>query len=166
MMKIDEKNCRILQILHQNSRTSLTNMAKKVGLSVDSVNKRIIKMIENKVFIPSIILRHRYNDFNNVIEIKIKLQNLDETEAHKRFISFLKEHPRVTEVFSVAGEWDLSIVILAKNALEQGKITAEIRSKFGKLIDSWEESLTITAHKFEDYNFTKLFLEEAYEGVI
>lgn len=159
-MNIDSRNCEILQLLHQNSRTSLTDISKKVGLSIDSVNKRINKMIKNKIFVPSILLRHRYCGFNNVVEVKIKLQNLDETEQFKKFIAFLKEHPRVTEVFSIAGEWDLSIVIIAKNAIEQGKITYEIRSKFGRVISSWSESLTITAHKFEDYNFKKLFLED------
>jgi len=159
-MEIDEKNCEILQILHKNSRTSLTEISKKVGLSVDSVNKRIQKMIDNKIFVPSIIMRHRYAGFNNVVDVKIKLHNLDKKEEYDKFISYLKEHPRVTECFSIAGEWDLSIVIIAKNAIDQGKITYEIRSKFGKIINSWSESLTITAHKFEDYNFKRLFLED------
>lgn len=159
-MDIDSKNCEILQILHKNSRTSLTEIAKKVGLSIDSVNKRIQKMIENKIFSSTIIMRHRYCGFNNVVEVKIKLQNLHEKEEYERFINFLKEYPRVTEVFSIAGEGDISMVFITKNALEQGKITHEIRTKFGKIIGSWSESLTITAHKFEDYNFKKLFLEE------
>ena len=158
-MKIDEKNCEILQILHANSRTSLTEIAKRVGLSVDSVNKRIQKMVTNKIFAPSILMRHRYCGFNNVIDVKIKLQNLDNEEEHRQFIAYLKAHPRVTEAFSLAGEWDLTIVIIAKDAIEQGRITQEIRSKFGKLINSWSESLTITCHKFEDYNFKELFLE-------
>ena len=159
-MEIDEKNCIILQILHQNSRTPLTKIAKEVGLSIDSVNKRINKMIENKIFWPSILMRHRYCGFNNVVEVKIKLQNLDKKEEYQKFIAYLKEHPRVTEVFSIAGEWDLSLILIARNAIEQGKITQQIRSKFGKIISSWSESLTITAHKFEDYNFKRLFLED------
>jgi len=157
---MDEKNCEILQLLHANARCSLTTISKKVGLSIDSVNKRINKMIENKIFWPSILMRHRYCGFNNVVEVKIKLRNLDKKDENKRFISFLKEHPRVTEVFAIAGEWDLTIVLLAKNAIEQGKITQQIRTKFGKIINSWSESLTITAHKFEDYNFKRLFFEE------
>ncbi|MBN2881024.1 winged helix-turn-helix transcriptional regulator [Candidatus Woesearchaeota archaeon] len=159
-MIIDEKNCQILQILHKNSRASLTEISKKVNLSVDSVNKRIQKMIESKIFSPSIYMRHRYYGFNNVVEVKLKLHNLDCETDYNHFISFLKEHPRVTEVFSIAGEWDLSIVIIARDAIEQGIITQKIRSKFGKIINSWSESLTITCHKFEDYNFKKLFFEK------
>ena len=45
-----------------------------------------------------------------------------------------------------------SLTEIAKNAIEQGKI-----------INSWSESLTITAHKFEDYNFKKLFLEDLHK---
>ncbi len=162
-MEIDEKNCEILQILHRNSRTSLSEIARTVGLSVDAVNKRIHKMIDNKVFHPSILMRHRYNGFNNVVEVKLKLHNLDLKEDYTRFISFLKQHPRVTQVFDVAGEWDLSLVFIARDAIEQGKITSDIRTRFGKIINSWSESLTITAHKFEDYDFKRLFLEDNHE---
>ena len=157
---MDEKNCEILKILHKNSRTSLTEISNSVGLSIDAVNKRIQKMIEHKIFAPTVLLRHRYCGFHNVVEIKVKLQNLDKEEEFTRFISYLKEHSRVTEVFSIAGEWDMTIVLLARDAIEQGKITQKMRTKFGKIIASWSESLTITAHKFEDYDFKRMFLEE------
>lgn len=159
-MKIDKKNCEILQILHKNSRESLTNISKKVGLSVDSINKRIKRMVADKVFAPSILMRHRYYGFNNVVEVKVKLKNTDRSAEFRSFISFLKKHPRVTQVFSIAGEYDMTIVFIARDAIEQGKITQEIRLKFGKFINSWSESLTIVAHKFEDYDFKSLFLNK------
>jgi len=159
-MDIDEKNCEILQILHSNSRTSLTEISKKVNLSIDSVNKRIKKMIENKIFSPSILMRHRYCGFSNVVEVKIKLKNLNDEQGFKEFIAFLNEYPRITQVFSIAGECDMTIVFIARDAIEQGEITHEIRSKFGRFINYWSESLTIVAHKFENYNFKQLFLNK------
>jgi len=36
--------------------------------------------------------------------------------------------------FSVSGEWDFSIVIIAKDPIDMGKITSEIKFKFGKMI--------------------------------
>lgn len=159
-MELDLKNTLILQKLHKNSRVSLTEISKSVGLSVDSVNNRIQKMLENKIFSPSIFMRHRYCGFNNVVEVKIKLQNLDKKEEFNKFISFLKEHPRITEVFGISGEWDLSMVFIAHDSIEQGRISQDIRIRFGKIINSWSESLTITAYKFEDYDFKRLFFDK------
>ncbi len=162
-MKIDKKNIEILTILHKNCRVSLTEISRKVNLSVDSVNNRIKKMIASKIFAPTIILRHRYCGFGNVVEVKIKLRDLNEKEEHIRLINYLKAHPRITEVFTIAGEYDLSMVMIAKDAIDQGRITSGIRTKFGRLINAWSESLTITAHKFEDYDFRRLFGEENAE---
>ncbi len=155
MIKLDEKNCMILNLLQENCRISLTEIAKKVELSVDSVKKRINKMIENDIFYPKIQLRPRNFGFNNIVEIKIRLHNYSENERNK-FISYLKENPRVAEILCISGEWDLTIVIIAKDSLDLGKITSEIRNKFNKIIDDWRESLTTHVYKFEEYDMLKI----------
>ena len=45
MGQIDEKDCKILNLLQEDCRMSLTNIAKEIGLSVDSTKKRINKLI-------------------------------------------------------------------------------------------------------------------------
>ncbi|MBT4540737.1 AsnC family transcriptional regulator [Candidatus Woesearchaeota archaeon] len=153
--KLDDKNCAILRLLQENCRMSLTEISRNVGLSVDSVKKRINKMINENVFFPKIQLRPRNFGYNNVVDIKIKIQNYNEEEINE-FITYLKEHPRVVELFSIAGDWNFSIVIIAKDALEQGRLTEEIRNRFSKIIAGWSESLTTKAYKFEEYDMTKL----------
>ena len=153
--KLDDKNCAILRLLQENCRMSLTEISRNVGLSVDSVKKRINKMINENVFFPKIQLRPRNFGYNNVVDIKIKIQNYNEEEINE-FITYLKEHPRVVELFSIAGDWNFSIVIIAKDALEQGILTEEIRNRFSKIIAGWSESLTTKAYKFEEYDMTKL----------
>ncbi|MFC1722681.1 Lrp/AsnC ligand binding domain-containing protein, partial [Nanoarchaeota archaeon] len=95
---------------------------------------------------------------SNVVDVKIKLQNTSKEEVEK-FIAYLKAHPRITELFSVAGEWDISLVLISKDAIDLGEITQEIRYKFGRLISSWSESITVRCHKFEDFNMKKLIDE-------
>lgn len=155
MKKVDEKDCLILNLLQKDCRMSLTNISKEVGLSIDSTKKRIKKMIEERIFYPKIQLRPRNFGFTNITDIRIKLHN-STIEEVERFIEFLKEHPRVAEILSLSGEWDLSIVILTRDAYDLGSITKEIRSRFSNIISSWSESLTVCAHKFEDYNMLKL----------
>ena len=84
----------------------------------------------------------------------------DSKEKVEEFLEYLRQHPRVAEIFSISGNWDFSIVIIAKDALDLGNITSEIRHKFGKLIRTWTESLTTSSYKFEYYDMRKLFDHE------
>jgi len=150
MMKIDKKDKIILFELHKNPRISLTLLAKKAGLSIDSTKKRMDKMLRSSIFRPISLIRHRNCGFKNVVNVMIKLQNIN-TEKYNRFIEFLRKHDRVTEIFSVSGEWDLSIVFIAKDAIDQDDVAKQIRHRFGDIIQSWSESLTTKCYKFEEH---------------
>jgi len=154
MKNLDKKDCIILNILQENCRTSLTDIAKQVSLSIDSVKKRIKKM-EGIMFHPRIQIRPRSLGFSNIVDIKIKL-NIHSKEDVNKFIEFLQKHPRVAEIFSVSGEWDLSIVIVSKDAADFEDVVSEIKSRFGKVINEWSESTTLRAYKFEKYDMIKL----------
>jgi len=155
MKELDEKDCLILNLLQENCRMSLTDISKKVGLSIDSVKKRIKRMIKDDIFFPKIQLRPRNFGFKNIVDIKIKLHNYSEKDI-KEFVEFLEKTPYIVEMFSVSGDWDFSIVVIAKDALHLGEITMVIRDKFGNIISDWSESLTTHAYKFEKYNMLNL----------
>lgn len=155
MKELDEIDCEILNLLQINCRMSLTKISKHVKLSIDAVKNRINKMLESKVFWPKIQIRPRNFGFNNIVEVKLSLRYRS-TEQVKDFIIFLRKHPRVAEIFSLSGNWDFSIVLIAKDALDLGEITREIRTKFGDIIRTWTESLTTNSYKFEWYDMRKL----------
>ena len=154
-MNLDGKNCLILNILQKDCRMPLTAIAKKVGLSVDAVKKRIDKMILQNVFFPKIQLRPRNFGFRHIVDVKIKLHNTSE-QSQNDFIQYLTNHPRVSEVFTISGEWDISLVFISKDNIDLARVKSEIRNKFGGIINHWTESITLQAHKFEEYDMLKL----------
>ena len=151
---LDAKDCLILNILQSNCRISLTDIAKQIGLSIDSTKKRIKKM-ENLFFYPRVQIRPRKLGFSNIVDIKIKLNTYNEKEINK-FLDYLKSNPRIVEIFSISGQWDLSMVVISKNADDLGNISLEIKNKFGKIISAWSESTTLKAYKFEHYDVGNL----------
>jgi len=159
MVKLDKKDCMILDILQRNCRAPLTEIAGEVGLSIDSVKKRMNRMLAEKVYYPKIQLRPRNFGFANIVDVKIRLHNTTEDEL-ERFAAYLSGHPRVTEVFMISGEWDLSLVIIARDAIDLGRTTSQIRNRFGKIINSWSESLTTASYKFEEYRMLELINPE------
>lgn len=155
MRELDKKNCIILNLLQDNCRMSLTEIARNVELSVDSVKKRINRMIKDDVFDPKIQIKPRNFGFKNIVEIKIKLHNNTKDE-YEKFIEYLKANPFVSEIIVTSGYWDMTIVIISKDALDLGRISGEIRSMFGKIINDWSESLTTLTHKFERFDMLKV----------
>jgi hypothetical protein len=49
------------------------------------------------------------------------------------------------------GDYDFTLVLIAKDGNELEKISTEIRQKFKDLIDEWRSNLVLKAHKFEEY---------------
>ena len=154
-MKIDKKDAMILNLLQKNCRMSLTKISKEINLSIDSTKKRINKLLKNQIFYPRIQLRLRHLDFNNIVEVKIKMKNPSE-EAMDNFIENLKANPFVSEIFSITGEWDLSIVIVSRDSKDLIKISTDIRQQNKDIINEWSETVTSRVHKFEMYDVVKL----------
>jgi Lrp/AsnC family transcriptional regulator len=154
-MHLDRTNCIILNLLQENCRMSLTDIAKEVDLSVDAVKKRVDKLMASNIFHPKVQMRPRYFGFDIVVDVKVKLHNHKEGD-HQRFINHLLKQPRVVEVIAVSGAYDYTVVFIAKDTLEVGDISQGIRNEFSGIIDQWVESLTTKVYRFEKYDLLKI----------
>lgn len=151
--QIDEIDRRILNILAQNSRSKLLQIAKQIGLSIDSTKKRIKKLEENKIITKYTI---QVNDiklgYPIAAHIYVKLKDITK-EKLDEFISYLQKEIRVIDLMSMLGDYDIYIVIISKDTLEMDEIKMEIRQKFSSLIDEWKEVLVTKIYKLEEYRF-------------
>ena len=152
----DEIDCEILEILQKDCRCSLTDIAKAVNLSVDSVKKRVLHL-EKEYFYPRVQIRPRKLGFSTIVDVKIKLRNHSEQEI-ERFVNYVVANPHIVEAFRVSGAWDFSLVIIAKDAYDLGEVGMEIKNKFGSMIDAWIESTMLKSYKFEYYDLKGLLV--------
>ena len=148
---LDEKDRKILMILQKDGRESLTVIARKVNLSIDSVHKRIKEMKRKGVFTAGTFINPRVIGFPLVADIKIKLRNITEKQK-EGFIEHLIDHPRVIELLSIMGDFDLTLVLIAENTDELDRISTEIRQKYNEMIADWKGILILKTHKFEYYD--------------
>lgn len=150
---LDEKDRKILMILQKDGRESLTIIAKKVNLSIDSVHKRIKEMKRKGVFSAGIFIDPRVIGFPLVADIKIKLRNITERQKES-FIEHLTDHPRVIELLSIMGDFDLTLVLIAEDTDELDRISTAIRQKYSEMIADWRGILVLKTHKFEYYDLS------------
>ena len=81
-----------------------------------------------------------------------KLKNVTK-ERYDEFINEMKKNPRAIDLMSMLGDYDIYIVILAKDTAELDKIKIEIKQKFSDIIDDWKEVLVTEIYKLEEYRF-------------
>ena len=122
-----------------------------MGLSIDAVNKRIKRMQEKQILFLQVQLEPRNFGYPFVVDAKIKLQNITE-ENLENFIKYLKAHPKVIDLLSASGDWDITCVFIAKNPAEVEEFIMDTRKKFSNLIADWKSALLLNAYKFEEYN--------------
>lgn len=154
-MDLDKKDCLILNILQENCRASLTEISKKIGLSIDSTKKRLDKMIKNGIFHPKIQIRPRKIGFPYIVDVKVRLHNYKDNDVTS-FIEYIKNYERVAEFFSISGNWDFTVVFITKDHEDFALIKSDIKKRFSDIIDDWSESPTSFVYKFERYDLLKL----------
>ena len=150
-MHLDKKDKRLLILLQENSRESLTTLAKDIGLSIDSTKKRIEKLKKSGII-------HRFGIFIDpkalgydlVANVQIKLQNISEEQLNK-FIASLVAHNNVIDLHTTLGHFDVTCVYIAKNTKELEKLYLETRHKFKDVIADWKSVINLHTYKFEYY---------------
>lgn len=152
-IKPDEKDRKIVNLLSTNSRLTLKEISREVGLSIDGVKGRIDKMKEAGVIERfTIIPNPKFFGFPLVSHVYVKLQNITEAGL-KSFESHIRNHSRVIIQMSMIGDYDMYFVVLAKDAIDLNSMKNDIRMKFKDLIAEWKEVVVAKILKYEEYNF-------------
>ena len=140
MAKLDLKDRKILYELDINSRQSYHKIAKKVGLSKDSVIYRINKLQKQGI----IKQFHTLIDVGKLgfisFRLYLKFQNTT-PEKENEIIEFFKNQKIVTWLVSIDGDYDLGMWILTKSIKEINKLWKIFLKKYMDYID--KRQLTI-----------------------
>ncbi len=153
-MKLDLKDKKILYELDLNSRATLNEIAKRVGLSKQVVDYRLKNLIKNK------IIKQFYTVINfsklgyTQYKLYLKFQNTN-LEREKEIISYWVYSKNSVWVASCRGRWDLAISILAEDINGFGEILSNFINKYGIFILEKDVLITQISHVF-----TKGYLTE------
>ena len=149
--EIDEKDKKILGVLFKNAREPITSIAKKVKLSHDAVRYRLRKLKEDGVILKfEPVINGPLIGYNIYSLILISLSSYTGKEK-ENFISFLVGMENVAIVEELVGDFDIELIIIAKDSEEYSRLTAVIREKFGSIIKDWKSFLSIKEHKYQGF---------------
>jgi len=137
---LDEKDMHILFELEQDCNRSLDEIAKRTGLSKQTLHYRIQRLVDEGVITGFITEIDAAKLGLTKYEVWMQLGPLDEMEK-KKFLDFLIVHENVGQVASCSGKFDLAIGILAENLVQFNSIFKGILKKFPDCVKSFQVSI-------------------------
>jgi Lrp/AsnC family transcriptional regulator, leucine-responsive regulatory protein len=143
--EIDETDKKILVLLSSNARRTSTEIARKIGVSVDKVIYRI-KQMEKKGIIQG------YKALINIINIGLQrhiiLFKIQATEKQElAIVEDLRQRKEILYLMRCVGEWNLVVDMCFKDITELREMIQDIRSKHSEIIKEDTVLIEFQEHK-------------------
>lgn len=131
---MDTIDLKIINVLKENSRSTTSEISKRVNLSIPAVSERIRKMEEADII-------EKYTIKVNRDKINFKLLafifvNIDKTENVEEFRKAIVEHTSVLECHHVAGEYDYLLKVLVEDTKSLEYFISNVLKKIRGVIKS------------------------------
>lgn len=137
---LDQIDKKIITLLHLDSRTPLSALAKKVGLSKDAVLYRLNKLIKNQVIVKFFLdVNYKALGFSKFL-LFIRLKDLSPEET-KKIIALIKQTPEIIFCANTIGDWDYWLEILAPSARDFDKILEQTFRAVGANVQDYKTIL-------------------------
>ena len=139
-IKLDKVDFEILKNIANNARIKITELAKKLKVSVTVARYRLKQLEKNKV-----IIGHKYALNPRLLNYEtcksfVFLKNIT-AEKKKSLINFCKLNPNIINTVQTIGPWDLEIEFEVENFEQYYQIMNGIQEKFNEIIKSYESVL-------------------------
>ncbi len=129
MLKLDKKDLQILYELDKNARQPLSNIAKKVNLSRESILYRSKKYFEQGIIRNYLTIVNLAKFGYTIYKVCVKLHNINE-EQEKAIISNLVTNSKIVWTSSCDGKYSLLFAIKSKSLVDFNDTLTEIRNKY------------------------------------
>lgn len=151
MDKLDLKDRKILYELEKNARASVSEIAKKVGMSKQMVSYKIKRLEEAGIIggYHAIIDTSRLGYMT--YRVYLKFQHLT-SEKKKEILEFLVSLKEITIMLTIDGRWDVGFAVMVKNIYDFYDVWARIMT-LKEFIDLYHISIYSPV-----YHFTRTFL--------
>lgn len=154
-MALDKKNWKILATLSKDCRTSLTQIAKAVGVSREVADYRIKKLVKTgiiKSFCTDVNLQAL--GFTKHV-VYLELKNVDK-EKEENIFQYLKNHKFISWIVTSTGKWSIIFDIHSKNTQHLSQLIKELKQELSNYFGEYN---IVTLEKYQ-YFHSKFFGEK------
>ena len=151
-LPIDNIDHAILKELSKNSRIKLIDLAKKAGVSVETIKSHIKKM-ENSGIIRGHKIAFRYSKLGVFFYIiSINLANASEA-ARKKIQDYCKSHPNSVYLVNILGDHDIDLEVEVETQEQLDIFLRDLANKFYEIIRNVDSLQIVQQYKIDFYPF-------------
>lgn len=153
-VKLDSYDKKLLYQLDINARQSYVQLAKKVGLSKDTIKYRINNYLQNGLIdcFYTMIDASKLGFYS--IRVYFKFSKAKQ-EDENNIIESLKNEKRVFYLTKIEGEYNIAFGFFAKNLFEFQEFWKEFKQKYREKIGKEKLGIFITLHHFNRNYFSR-----------
>ena len=123
---MDLIDIKILEVLQENARISISDLSKKVNLSLSAVSERLKKLENSKIISKyTVILEPKLMGKDLSVIISIGLESTSDTQS---FLDFVQSEPEILECHYITGEYDYMLKVTTTNTHTLEMIMNRIKS--------------------------------------
>lgn len=137
LIKLDKTDLEILSSISEDARINSVEIARKIGISPNTVILRMKNMKEIGIIQGFKPLIHLENTPYASYKALIKLQNYTQQKENE-IINYLKTNTNIIGVLTLIGLWDFEIEFEVDSNQEMLDITRKFRDKFKDVIKEFE----------------------------
>lgn len=142
MERINLLDRKIIYELDLNARIPVTQLAKRLRQSRETVNYRINALIKRGIIRKFVTMIDSAKLGYSIYKMYFKFQNISK-EKEQEAIKWLVNNKYIYWIASAKGKWDLNITIFAKNINHFDEIISEFISTYGQYILEQEFNTTL-----------------------
>ena len=152
MMRLDEKDKKILDLIQKNARLSIRKMAKILNMKPSSVFNRLKKLEKLKV------IQGYYGKVNKEalgkgVTAYILISYQKEGSNQEKLANELSKYAEIQEISIITGEWDLIVKIVVKDVKSLGEfVTKILREKKGV----WKTNTLVVLKELKNTNYVEV----------
>jgi DNA-binding Lrp family transcriptional regulator len=145
---MNEKDKAILSLLGQDARMPTIKIAKKAGISPDTVRNRIKKLKEEGVIENFLVVLDNPRMGQMQYKILIGLHNLT-PEKENALTKHLQENPHIFSIIKTLGRWQMEIDLEVETTDQFREIIRDIKNRFADILRDYS---TLTVYEISKYN--------------
>jgi len=145
-LELNKKDKKILDIISQNARISIVELAEKTKLPLHVANYHLKNMIKNTTiegFKPKLNINNLGYQWHLLL-----IQFKQGSEKRKsEFINFCKSHKKIYYITSTIGNYNIMLDIHVSSVEEFKEVLLDIKDKFSDLIRLYESMIVFEEYK-------------------
>ena len=126
---MDSIDVKILEVLQENSRISISELSKKVNLSLSAVSERI-KKLETSGIVEQYTTIIDAKAMNKSLSVLMMI-SIDNSDAEQKFFKLVQEDDEILECHHITGDYDWIIKIVTESTATLEALMTSIKSIHG-----------------------------------